>query len=52
MSLMDELRDSGKVTILGDMCVLWVSGGAIIEGSYGLVLTDEQVESLKERTNV
>jgi hypothetical protein len=46
MTLMDELTKSGKVSILGDMCVLWVSGGIIEEGSHGLVLTDEQVESL------
>lgn len=46
MTLMDELRESGKITLMGDLCILWVSGGLIEEGSHGLVLTDEQVESL------
>ena len=47
MTLLQELVNTGKVSLMGDMCVLWVTGGIIEEGSTGIILTDEQIESLK-----
>ena len=48
MSTFEKLYSEGKITILGDKFILWVSGKDIVEGSFGLVLTEDQEIALRE----